>query len=93
MRFLFHVLKKMDSSHEYFDVTLESDLLFDASLESDGMDFTMDSETWQTVTNEDPAAVPIGSDENTQRDNEAPLTSTPRKGCFSVSNGKNLWCK
>jgi len=45
----------MDSSHELFDITLESDSdsFFDASLESDGMDFTMDSETWQPVTNED----------------------------------------
>jgi len=85
----------MDCSHELFDITLESDSdsFFDASLESDGMDFTMDSETWQPVTNEDLAAVPLGSDENTQRDNEAPLTSTPKKGCSGVSNGKKLWCK
>ena len=63
----------MDCSHELFDITLESDSdsFFDASLESDGMDFTMDSETWQPVTNEDLAAVPLGSDENTQHDNEA----------------------
>ena len=57
-------------------MTLESDFV-DVSLASDAMDFTMDSETWKEVAIQDTAAV---TDDSTHSVNEAPLTSTPKKG-------------
>ena len=74
----------MDSSIDIFDETIESDFV-DISL---ALEFTMDSQSsWNAVEIEDTVAV-IDDDGSTQGVNEAPLTSTPKKGLSIVSLGK-----